>query len=67
MIKIWHLPLTNYNLVQRTLYGNVATLDNADSIIILQAVLREKLIKKIKKKSPLHFANVHEQLESCLF
>lgn len=52
MIKIRHLPLTNYNLVQRTgLYGNVATLDNADPMIILQAVLREKLTKKIKKKS----------------
>lgn len=50
MIKIWHLLVTNYNLVKRTgPYGNVATLGNADSMIILQAVLREKLTKKIKK------------------
>lgn len=68
MIKIWHLSVTNYNLVKRTgPYGNVATLDNADPMVILQAVLREKTDQENKKEPPLHFANVHQLLGSCLF
>lgn len=50
MIKIWFLPIANYNLVKRIgPYSSVVTLDNADSMIILQVVLRGKLTPKNKK------------------
>jgi hypothetical protein len=60
MIKIWHLPVTNHNLVRRTgLCSKMVARNDANSVIILRGGLRGKLPTKVRYHCVLQLYTDH--------